>query len=107
MRTPSLAVAFALMSVAACGSSASSTGPSQLPSGGTGGTGGTGSTGGQVDPAGVENGTTTATTDFVDKSLSVGGATYKYKVFVPANYNTATTVPVILALHSASDRGSD
>jgi len=105
MRTTSLAVAFALISAVACGSSAA-TGPGNT-STGTGGTGGTGSTGGQVDTAGVGDGTTTATTDFVDKTLFVGGATYKYKVFVPANYNTATTVPVILALHSLSDRGSD
>jgi predicted peptidase len=105
MRTSSLAVGLALISAAACGSSAS-TGPSQPP-GGTGGTGGIGGTGGQVDTAGVGNGTTTATTDFVDKSLFVGGATYKYKVFVPANYNTTAKVPVILALHSAGERGSD
>jgi predicted peptidase len=105
MRTGSLAVAFALLSGAACGSSPS-TGPSQ-PSIVTGATGGTGGTGGQVDTSGVGNGTTTATTDFVDKSLFVGGATYRYKVFVPANYNTATTVPVILALHGSGSQGSD
>jgi predicted peptidase len=105
MRTASLTVAFALISAAACGSS-TSTGPSPS-STGTGGTGGTDGTGGQVDTSGVGNGTTTATTGFVDKSLVEGGVTYRYKVFVPANYNTATTVPVILALHSAGDRGSD
>jgi predicted peptidase len=106
MRTGSLAVGFALIAAAACGGSSSPSGPS-LPSPGTGGTGGGGGTGGQVDTAGVGNGTTTATTDFVDKSLFVGGATYRYKVFVPANYNTATTVPVILALHGAGAQGSD
>jgi predicted peptidase len=105
MRTASLTVAFALISAAACGSS-TSTGPSPS-SNGTGGTGGTDGTGGQVDTAGVGNGTTTATTGFVDKTLVEAGVAYKYKVFIPASYNTATTVPVILALHSAGDRGSD
>jgi len=102
MRFSSVAVAFALMSVAACGSS-SSAGPSQpLP-----GPDATNGTGGQVDTSGVGNGTTTATTGFVDKSLFVGGATYRYKVFVPANYNTATTVPVMMALHGSGNKGSD
>ena len=105
MRTGPLAVVFALTAAAACGSS-SPAGPGDS-STGTGNTGGTGGTGGQVDTAGVGNGTTTATTGFVDKALFVGGASYKYKVFVPESYNSAATVPVILALHSASDRGSD
>jgi predicted peptidase len=103
MRHSSLAVALALMSAACGGSSA---GPSGTPTV-TGTTGETGGTGGQVDTAGVGNGTTTATTGFVDKSLFVGGATYRYKVFVPANYNSAATVPVILALHGAGAQGSD
>jgi predicted peptidase len=104
MRTGPFAVVFALICAAACGSSPS--GPSNVLVG-VGGTGGTGSTEGQVDTAGVGDGATTATTGFVDKTLVEGGVTYRYKVFVPENYNTAETVPVLLALHSAGDRGSD
>ena len=105
MRDAPLAVVAALTFAVACGSSPS-TGPSHT-STGDGGTGGTSGTGGQVDTAGVGNGTTTATTGFVDKTLVEAGVTYNYKVFVPANYNTAAAVPVLLALHSAGDRGSD
>jgi predicted peptidase len=104
MRTGPLAVVFALICAAACGSSP--LGPHPSPTG-AGGTDGTGSTEGQVDTAGVGDGATTATTGFVDKTLVEGGVTYRYKVFVPANYNTAETVPVLLALHSSGDRGSD
>jgi predicted peptidase len=104
MRTRSLAVVFALTAAVACGSSAS-TGPDDTPPP-TGGDG-TFLTGGQVDTAGVGNGTTTAATGFVDKTLFVGGANYKYKVFVPESYNSAATVPVILTLHAAGARGSD
>lgn len=105
MRTRSFSAVVALIVAAACGSS-SSAGPSQ-PLPGTGGTGGIGGTSGQVDTAGVGNGTTTATTGFVDKSLFVGGGTYAYKVLVPENYNSATSVPVLLALHGLGDRGSN
>ena len=105
MRTGPLAVVFALIFAAACGSSPS-TSPTHSPTG-DGGTGGTGGTGGQVDTAGVGDGATTATTGFVDKTLVEGGVTYSYKVFVPATYNTAAAVPVLLALHSSGDRGSD
>ena len=104
MRTGPIAVVFALISAAACGGSPSGPSPSST---GTPGTGGAVDAGGQVDTAGVGNGTTTATTGFVDKTLLLGTETYRYKVFVPANYNTTTTVPVILALHSSGDRGSD
>jgi predicted peptidase len=105
MRPSSLAVVFALISVAACASDPSP-GPVD-PLVGSGGTGGLTGTNGQVDSAGVGDGATTATTGFVDKSLSMGGGTYKYKVFVPENYNTAASVPVLLALHGLGDRGSD
>jgi predicted peptidase len=103
MRAGSLTVVCALISAAACGS-CSSTDPSPT---GAVGTGGAVDAGGQVDTAGVGNGTTTATTGFVDKTLLLGAEPYRYKVFVPANYNIAATVPVILALHSSGDRGSD
>jgi poly(3-hydroxybutyrate) depolymerase len=71
------------------------------------GTGGAVDAGGQVDTSRVVDGATTATTGFVDKMLLLGAEKHSYKVFVPANYNTAATVPVILALHSSGDRGSD
>lgn len=50
---------------------------------------------------------TTVTTGFVDRTVVDAGITYAFKVFVPANYNTATKVPVILFLHGSNQKGSD
>lgn len=49
-------------------------------------------------------------TGFLDRSVSVAGGTYRYQVFVPADYPTAPAGqrwPVILFLHGAGERGSD
>jgi len=51
--------------------------------------------------------TGTVTTGWVTKSMSVGGATYAYKVFVPANYNSVSSVPVILFMHGSGEKGTD
>ncbi|HUQ98971.1 MAG TPA: alpha/beta hydrolase-fold protein [Gemmatimonadaceae bacterium] len=51
-------------------------------------------------PARVETG-------FLDRSLSVGGQTYKYQIFVPAAYTPSQRWPVILFLHGAGERGTD
>ena len=46
-------------------------------------------------------------TGFLDRTLSFGGQTYKYQVYVPAAYTPAQRWPVILFLHGAGERGSD
>lgn len=46
-------------------------------------------------------------TGFLDRSLSFGGQTYKYQIFVPATYTPSQRWPVILFLHGAGERGSD
>ena len=48
------------------------------------------------------------TTGFVSKSLSDGGTTYKYQVFIPANYNTTSaSIPVIVFMHGSVEKGTD
>ena len=46
-------------------------------------------------------------TGFLDRSVTLGGQTYRYQVFVPATYTPAQRWPVILFLHGAGERGSD
>jgi len=46
-------------------------------------------------------------TGFLDRSVSVAGQTYRYVVYVPANYATQPRWPVILFLHGAGERGAD
>lgn len=46
-------------------------------------------------------------TGFLDRALSLKGATYKYQVFVPENWSSKQKWPVILFLHGAGERGSD
>ena len=109
MRTGILAVAMSLV-VAACSSSDStglrtSTTPTDT----------TGTTTTPPDPTGtISIDTTTSpsntgpqTTGFVAKSLVDGGVTYNYKVWVPASYNSASKVPVLLALHGSGGKGTD
>ncbi|MEO8562548.1 MAG: phospholipase [bacterium] len=47
------------------------------------------------------------TTGFVSRTVSDGGATYGFKVFIPANYNSVSKVPVILFMHGSGEKGSD
>ncbi|HEV8385031.1 MAG TPA: hypothetical protein VGQ11_09190, partial [Candidatus Acidoferrales bacterium] len=44
-------------------------------------------------------------TGFLDRQIQVGGKTYRYQVFVPAEWNEQTKWPVILSLHGAGERG--
>jgi predicted peptidase len=54
------------------------------------------------------NGGGAVTTGFSSKTLSDGGTTYGYQVFVPANYNTSSaTFPVIVFMHGSGEKGSD
>lgn len=46
-------------------------------------------------------------TGFVARAAVVNGASYPYKVYVPANYDGSRRWPVILFLHGAGERGSD
>jgi predicted peptidase len=47
-------------------------------------------------------------TGFLDRSVTLRGAQYRYQVFVPATYATSNQQwPVILFLHGAGERGSD
>lgn len=46
-------------------------------------------------------------TGFLDRTVSSGGAVYRYEVFVPANWDKHKKWPVVLFLHGAGERGSD
>ncbi len=46
-------------------------------------------------------------TGFLDRTVRVAGQSYRYQVYVPAEYATRTDWPVILFLHGAGERGSD
>ena len=47
------------------------------------------------------------TGQFVDHSVKIDDADYKYVVFVPASYRAEQASPAILFLHSAGERGAD
>jgi len=46
-------------------------------------------------------------TGFLDRSVTISGATYRYQVYVPADFATKKKWPVILFLHGSGERGSD
>ncbi len=46
-------------------------------------------------------------TGFLDRSVSLGGQTYRYQIFVPDSYTPSQRWPVILFLHGAGERGTD
>jgi predicted peptidase len=46
-------------------------------------------------------------TGFLDRSVTIGGQTYRYQVFVPPSYVPTQKWPVILFLHGAGERGTD
>lgn len=48
-----------------------------------------------------------AETGFLNRSVAVGGAQYRYQVYVPANYGSEQAWPVILYLHGVGERGND
>lgn len=49
----------------------------------------------------------TIETGFLNRSVILEGTEYRFQVFVPREYRTATQWPVILALHGGGERGSD
>lgn len=46
-------------------------------------------------------------TGFLDRTVTVGEKTYRYQVYVPANFASQKSWPVILFLHGSGERGSD
>jgi predicted peptidase len=46
-------------------------------------------------------------TGFLDRTVSADGQTYRYQVFVPANWDKHKNWPLILFLHGAGERGAD
>lgn len=45
-------------------------------------------------------------TGFLDRTVTVAGQSYRYQVYVPADYATKQRWPVILFLHGAGERGT-
>ncbi|HEV7991812.1 MAG TPA: hypothetical protein VGP25_08310 [Gemmatimonadaceae bacterium] len=48
-----------------------------------------------------------ATAGFQTRTVSDGGVNYGFQVFIPANYNSVASVPVILFMHGSGAKGSD
>lgn len=46
-------------------------------------------------------------TGFLNRSVTVAGVTYRYQVYVPAEWSTKQKWPVVLSLHGAGERGND
>ena len=46
-------------------------------------------------------------TGFLDRTLVLEGQTYRYQVYIPADYPAQSSWPVILFLHGAGERGRD
>ena len=48
-----------------------------------------------------------AQTGFVDRSVSMGGESYNYQIYIPDNYAASTTWPAIIWLHGNGRQGTD
>jgi predicted peptidase len=46
-------------------------------------------------------------TGFLDRTVIVSGNSYRYQVYVPADFSKKKSWPVILFLHGAGERGDD
>lgn len=46
-------------------------------------------------------------TGFLDRTVTVSGVSYRYQVFVPADFSTKKAWPVVLFLHGSGERGDD
>ena len=46
-------------------------------------------------------------TGFLDRTVTIGAETYRFEVFVPANWDKHKKWPVVLFLHGAGERGDD
>jgi predicted peptidase len=48
-----------------------------------------------------------ADTGFLDRSVTIGQVTYRYQVYVPADYSNVKVWPVVVDLHGNDAQGSD
>ncbi|MBI3478275.1 MAG: prolyl oligopeptidase family serine peptidase [Acidobacteria bacterium] len=46
-------------------------------------------------------------TGFLDRAVTVSGTSYRYQVFVPSDFSTKKSWPVVLFLHGSGERGDD
>jgi predicted peptidase len=46
-------------------------------------------------------------TGFLDRTVNISGSAYRYQVYVPADFQSKKSWPVILFLHGSGERGSD
>jgi predicted peptidase len=46
-------------------------------------------------------------TGFLDRTVRISGQSYRYQVYVPADFSSKKSWPVILFLHGSGERGSD
>ncbi len=46
-------------------------------------------------------------TGFLNRTATIGKTTYRYQVYVPANWNKNQKWPILLFLHGAGERGED
>ena len=48
-----------------------------------------------------------ADTGFLDRTVAANGKSYRYQVYVPADYNSSRRWPVVIWLHGNGTQGSD
>lgn len=46
-------------------------------------------------------------TGFLNRTLKIGTATYRYQVYVPATWDAKKKTPIVLFMHGAGERGDD
>ena len=46
-------------------------------------------------------------TGFLNRSIAIEGAEYRYQVYVPREFKSSTSLPIILALHGGGQYGRD
>jgi predicted peptidase len=46
-------------------------------------------------------------TGFLNRSIAIEGAEYRYQVYVPREFNASSSLPIILALHGGGEYGRD
>ena len=46
-------------------------------------------------------------TGFLDRSVTIDGVSYRYQVYVPVDYTSKKSWPVVLFLHGSGERGDD
>lgn len=46
-------------------------------------------------------------TGFLDRTVTISGTSYRYQVFVPADFSKDKLWPVVLSLHGSGERGDD